>query len=95
MKALHHIDAAIRTVASLYSGEPALGVGDRPIGTATFESDLTQLGSADPVLSVYLRRWDDRKPHHEKRLALTLLDAKELASVLTFLIDLAGAAPGD
>lgn len=95
MKALHHIDSAIRTVASLYNGEAALGVGDRQVGTATVESDLTQLGSADPVVSVYLRRWEGRRPKHEKRLALTLVDAQELAAVLAFLVDLASSATPD
>jgi hypothetical protein len=94
MKALHEIESAIRTVASLYPGEPAVGVGDRTVGTATVESDLTQLGSADPVISVYLRRWDGQIAKHDKRLALTLEDAKELAAALTYLVGLAtGDAP--
>ena len=96
MKALHQIDSVIRTVASLYPGEPTLGIGDRRVGTATVESDLTQLGSADPVVSLYLRRWEDQRPKYDKRLALTLTDAKELAAVITHLVDLAtGVAATD
>jgi hypothetical protein len=50
MKALHQIDSAIPTVASLYPGEATLGVGDPMVRAATLESDLSQLGSADPVV---------------------------------------------
>ena len=56
MKALHHIDAAIRTVASLYSGEPAL-----ESGRSTNRHRNLRVGSHParlrrPVLSVDLRR---------------------------------------
>ena len=85
--ALHHIDAAIQSVASLYPGEPATGFGARQVRTATIESDLTQLGSADPVISVSLRRWEGRRQRFQKRLTLSLQDAMELAAVLRFLVD--------
>jgi hypothetical protein len=87
MEALHHIDAAIRTVASSYPGEPPRGA-DR-IRTATVESDLTQLGSGDPAISVSLRYWEGRRQSYRKRLELTLEDAAELASTLRFLVELA------
>jgi len=89
LRALHHIDAAIPTVASLYPGEPGAGVGTHQIRTATVESDLTQLGAADPVISVSLRRWEGRRARHQQRLALSLPDAVELAAVLRHLADLA------
>ncbi len=89
MQAMHQIDSVIRTVASLYPGEPVLGIGDRKVDTATVESDLTQLGSGDPVVSVYLRWWEDQLPQHQKRLALTLADARELAAALNSLVELA------
>jgi len=87
--AQHHIDAAIPTVASLYPGEPATGAGARQIRTATLESDLTQIGSADPVISVSLRQWEGRRKRYQKRLALSLRDAMELAAVLRYLADVA------
>jgi hypothetical protein len=89
LRALHHIDAAIPTVASLYPGEPDAGVGTHQIRTATVESDLTQLGSADPVISVYLRQWEGRRQRHQARLELSLQDAMELGAVLRYLADLA------
>src|SRR4051794_20704574 len=46
MRALHHVAEIVRIVASLYPGEPLLGVGKSQMRTATVDADLTQLGSS-------------------------------------------------
>ena len=78
-----HIDAALWTVASRYSGEPGWE------WRLTHRHHYVRVGSHRCRLRRsrrirYVRR-SDKEPQLEKRLALTLLDAMELASVLTYL----------
>ena len=89
MKALHHIDEPVRLVASMYPGDRIPGVAGRVIRTATVEADLTQQGSADPVISLTLHR-GDRPAEPQSLLTLTLPDARELTAALGYLLDLAG-----
>jgi hypothetical protein len=87
MQALHHIEEPISIVAALYRGT-VLESGEGHIQSATIECDLTQLGCADPRIEVCLRHWPEDRPVHEQTLALTVEDARELATVLTHLADL-------
>ena len=90
MVALHHIDEVVRTVASLYPGSG--GNPPAPNGlhhVATIESDLIQLGSDEPGISVSLRRWEGHRSRHTELMTLTLTDAKELATALDYLVYLA------
>jgi len=87
MRALHHIGEPIAVVASLYRGTPS--EDGQHVQTATVEVDLTQVGGAEPVVDVSLRHWPDGRHAQEQRLVLTHEDARELATVLNHLVDLA------
>ena len=78
---------AIAIVASLYHGTIS-DSGSSHVQTATLECDLTTLGGAQPSIEVCLRHWPVGRPVHEQALALTVQDARELATVLTYLADL-------
>jgi hypothetical protein len=88
LTAEHHIDQAIATVASLYPGESAPGASPGHLRTATIESDLAQLGTAEPVIRINLRSYRRHTERHQNRLTLSLADATELAAVLTHLVNL-------
>jgi hypothetical protein len=89
LRALHHVETVVRTGASLYRGATTPDVDDHHVCAATIESDLTQLGSADPVVTIYLRKWQDGRQAHQKKLTLTIEDARELGLVLNHLVQLA------
>ena len=90
VRALHHIEDPIAIVASLYPGTTGESGGSH-VQTATIECDLTELGGADPTIEVCLRHWPEGRAVHEQTLALTVEDARELATVLTYLADLTAA----
>jgi hypothetical protein len=94
MVALHHLDEIVRTIASLYPGSGSST--SAPSGlhhAATIESDLTQLGSDEPVITVALRRWEGHRSRHTDLMSLTVTDATELATVLDHFVHLAGHPP--
>ena len=89
LRALHHVETVVSIVASLYPGATTPDVDDHHIRAATIESDLTQAGSADPVVTIYLHSWQEGRQTHEKKLELTIEDARELGLVLSHLVQLA------
>ena len=89
MVARHTMDTHPNVVASLYPGDYGDG---RVVQTATIEPCLEQVGQADPTIRVALRYWDGRKPmYDDERLRLTITDARELVTALTYLIETAKA----
>lgn len=91
MVAAHHMDTYPNVVASLYPGDFGFGE-DRIVQVATLEPRLEQTGQADPTIRVALRYWNGRKPMYDDvRLRLTITDARELVTALTYLIETVNA----
>ena len=84
---VEHSDLTTFVRASLYRGKESGGQAD----FATIETHLAAVGSAPPVVEVNLRYYEYPGPQmvYKDLLNLTLEDARELASVLTYLADVA------
>lgn len=92
MTARHDHDRTPHVVASLYQGESSCdNNGDRYVTAATIEPVLSQVGQGAPQISVHLRHYEAGKFHFGEILKLTLTDAQELATALTYLVQTADA----
>jgi hypothetical protein len=89
MTAHHTLASTPSIVASLYPGEHMRSEYDA-VHTATLETHLDQDGGQDPVIAVNLRHYPERhKQEYDQRLRLTVSDARELITALTYVCDVA------
>jgi hypothetical protein len=85
MRALHTIgDDSVSIVASRYGGGSLMG--DDTTEAATMIVGLEQAGSSEPVVKVSLRHYVDRKLRLDRALNLTVADARELVTALTYVV---------
>jgi hypothetical protein len=59
------------------------------VHTATLETHLDQDGRQDPVVTVNLRHYPAKQHAYEERVRLTVSDARELITALTYVCDVA------
>jgi hypothetical protein len=87
-----HYTNMIATVASAYTGTTTRS-GGRLVTPATIETMMQQLGDGRQRINVYLRHYPEpqRKISWTRQLALGVTDAKELVTVLSYLIGQAEA----
>jgi hypothetical protein len=94
MTATHRIEGAPSIVASLYGGG-SLTTGGDPVEVATIIVGLAQNGSSEPVVEVSLRQYVDRKLRLDDALNLSVADARELVSALTYVVGIVDGESAD
>lgn len=89
MEAEHHHGPIPSVVASLYQGSIVRDGDVNYVQAATIEPHLEQVGQGAPVIRVSLRHWKGRESKYAEILRLSLTDAQELATALTYLVETA------
>ncbi|MEP6814122.1 MAG: hypothetical protein ABI873_01080 [Marmoricola sp.] len=86
--ASHALEPAPSILASLYESDLER---QEPHGVAAaqIETHLVQLGGDEPQITVYLRDYPDRKRRFEERLRLTVADAREVITALSYVCEVA------
>ena len=83
-------DKTVHVVAEPYPGDRSRGSADGGyVSAATIEPHLEQFGQADPIISVHLRHYSEGESRYDEVLRLSLTDAQELCTALTYLVGLA------
>ena len=86
--ASHALEPAPSILASFYESDLER---QEPHGVAAaqIETHLVQLGGDEPQITVYLRDYPDRKRRFEERLRLTVADAREVITALSYVCEVA------